>query len=317
MNQSVQPTVSVVMITYNQENCIAEAIKGVVKQKFDGTVELLILDDCSTDGTGEVCREWQARYPDVIRYVRNENNLGFQRNYMKAFGYCRGRYVALCDADDYWFYSRKLAVMVGYMDANPDCAITFHRVVNYYTATGEKSLSNGGTKADTTIADLCRSNYITNLSVMYRRELVDLARLPGWIAECRLPDYVMHMLYARHGRIHYFSRPMGVYRKAAGCAWSDSERFAQLNMSLAVREHLIDEFSDEPDARMGLLESVAAIVNAMHGCAADDVQRDFARQKALQYGIDISTAAAQSVPRKRLLSRVRGIVSRIVPLPRP
>lgn len=153
------PVVSVVMIAYNKEAYIADAIKGVVKQRFDAPFELLVLDDCSTDSTAAIIREWQGRYPEVVRYIRNERNLGLQRNYLEAFRHCRGRYMAICDADDYWCYRGKLKCMVRYMDTHPDCAISFHRVINYYEASGEKSFSNPATPADTTMNELSRSRH--------------------------------------------------------------------------------------------------------------------------------------------------------------
>lgn len=218
------PLVSVVMITYNQQWCIHQAIAGVIKQKVDFPIELIITDDASTDNTGDVVKEWQQRYPNVIRYYRNATNLGMQGNYLKAFKLCRGKYMAMCDADDYWFAANKLATQVAYMESHKECAITFHRVVNYYSETGVKSLSNGSQKADTTILDLSRGNYITNMSVMYRRELVDLQNLPQWMSTISLPDYAMHMMYAAHGSIHYFNRPMGVYRQNNIGAWSQNTK---------------------------------------------------------------------------------------------
>lgn len=290
---STEPMVSVVMIAYNKEKYIDEAIRGVVKQRVDWPIELIVMDDYSTDATSEKALEWCRKYPHIVRYVRNPENLGLQRNYMAGFALCRGRYMAICDADDYWFYRGKLAKMVSYMEQNQGCAVSFHRMVNYYEGSGEKSLSNGGTPRDTTIADLSRSNYITNSAVMYRRGLVDLLSLPEWIAEDRSPDYAMHMLYAAHGSIHFFSRPMGVYRKAGGSAWSMIGRRRRLEMSLTVRERLLETLGHIPGVREGLEISIKNIYGAME--SMDD-------------GVD--------KPQERLLTRIRRLVSRLVSLPK-
>lgn len=77
--------VSVVMVAYNAERYIGEAIAGVVKQRRSFDVELLVLDDCSTDATADVARRMDEKFPGVIRYVRNERNLGSQGNYLKGF----------------------------------------------------------------------------------------------------------------------------------------------------------------------------------------------------------------------------------------
>lgn len=291
MSEKAVPMVSVVMIAYNKEKYVAEAIRGVVLQRAPFEVELIVMDDCSTDSTAAIVKDWQARYPGVIRYVRNPQNLGLQRNYMAGFALCRGKYMAICDADDYWCSRRKLARQVAYMEAHPDCDITFHRMVNLYEDTGEMSLSNGGSLApDTTLAHLSRSNYITNSSVMYRRERVNLQALPAWLAETAAPDYAMHMLYAAAGagHIHFFCRPMGVYRKIAGSAWgtaSVEERFAK---AIDVRRKLMGELAAHPEAVAGL-----------------------------QAAIDAMERAKGAAPQpKRLLSRIRGAVSKLLPRPR-
>lgn len=290
------PTVTVVMIAYNMERYIDEAIRGVVRQRVDFPVELLVMDDCSTDSTPQIIERWQRKYPQIVRHVRNERNLGLQRNYMAGFALARGKYMAICDADDYWFCRSKLRRQVAYMEAHPDCDITFHRMVNLYEASGEMSLSNGlHMPADTGLADLSRSNYITNSSVMYRRGQVDLKSLPAWLAEAAAPDYAMHMLYAAagRGRIHFFSRPMGVYRKVAGSAWSTAtpaERFAK---AIDVRRRLIAHLAGRPEAVAGLTAAIEAMERALRN------------------------PEPQGTPARPPLSRLRAFISRLLPVPKP
>lgn len=323
--QEARPMVSVAMIAYNKAGTIAESIRGVLKQKADFPVELIITDDCSTDSTFQIASEFKSRYPGIIKLYRNSHNLGLQRNYIEAFSHCRGKYLAICDADDYWCYPGKLRRQVSYMEKNSGCAITFHRVINYYEADSSKSLSNGGQKTHTTISDLSRSNYITNLSVMYRRELVDLTNLPSWIAEDKSPDYAMHMLYAAHGYIHYFPRPMGVYRLAAGSSWSVTERYTRLKMSLCVREHLINTFSGNTAVIEGLRQASTNILLHMIIAADGDAERTaYATSRLLQYpayatpeAIDIALAKIRDTRpslKKRILSPARALLSRLIPL---
>lgn len=312
------PMVSVVMIAYNSGEYIGEAIKGVVSQKAPFGFELIVMDDCSTDSTPQIIEDWRRRFPGIIRSFRNPVNLGIQGNYIAGFAHCRGRYLAMCDADDYWFHRRKLARQVEYMEAHPECAITFHRMVNYYEADGEKSLSNGGQAPLTDIADLSRGNFITNASVMYRRECVDLLNLPPWVHNESLLDYAMHMLYARHGNIRFFGRPMGVYRKTSGSKWSMNSEYEKLRMALTVRLSLISELTDRPEAVEGLKGASANILAAMTRCASDDGQKDYVRRTTLDLGITLPTAdSAGGSRRKPLLTRVRAAMSKLVPLPRP
>lgn len=314
------PMVSVVMVAYNAEKYIREAIAGVVRQKVGFDVELLVMDDCSTDSTGNIVRNLAKAYPQ-IRYICNETNLGSQGNYLKGFRMARGKYMALCDADDYWNCRRKLARQVYYMESHPECALTFHRVINYYATTGEKTLSNGQHPSEYSAESLSRSNYITNLSVMYRRELVDLDNLPAWIMDHRSPDYAIHMLYAAKGTIHYFPRPMGVYRKVEGAIWSTAGAYRRLKMSLDMRRSLMKEFAGRPELVAGLRDASKAIVRSMLRCATTPDERQEAEAYAREFEIDPSTILVGSpnvaAPRRGLLSRTVRLVSRFIPRPRP
>lgn len=320
IESTTAPLVSVVMIAYNSSRYIDRAIAGVVRQRVPFAVELIVTDDCSTDDTGERVKQWARRYPSVIRYVRNPSNLGIQRNYMAAFRLVRGRYMAMCDADDYWCDRSKLRRQAEYMEAHPECAVTFHRVINYMEDTGVKTLSNGGMPRDISIGSLSRMNYITNLSVMYRRALVDLHNLPGWLESVKLLDYAMHILYASKGTVHYSGRPMGVYRKVAGAEWSTGSGFHRLCESLKVRKCLLEEFAGDSRVVDGMRDASVAIVKAMLRTAASDSERRLAAAEALAFGLseaDCRPSGTVSAPRRSILSRLARTVSRLMPLPGP
>lgn len=286
------PMVSVVMIAYNSAPYINEAIAGVVKQHCDFTIRLVICDDASTDSTGEICEKWRQQYPDIIDYHRNEHNLGVQGNYLEALRHCTGKYIAMCDADDYWFDRRKLARQVAYMEKHPECTLTYHRVVNYYESTGEMSLSNGGGAIENSAEGLASRNVITNLSVLYRASAVDQPHLPSWLSEVRLFDYGLHMLVASRGEIKYMSRPMGVYRHLPTAIWSEAEQSRRLEMAISVRKHLITELASRPELTVRLQK------------ACDDMVANASRP--------INPAS-----RRRVLTRIRAFVSRLLPVPKP
>ncbi|MDE5745861.1 MAG: glycosyltransferase [Paramuribaculum sp.] len=294
------PLVSVIMIAYNKEAYIEEAIKGVLKQAtplnhIGFSLELIIMDDCSTDDTPIIIERYRQLYPDMIKAMRNPRNLGLQGNYLAGFPLCEGRYMAICDADDYWFAASKLARQVKYMEKHQECAITFHRMVNYYEDTREMSLSNGNTPLLTDIRHLSRSNYITNSSVVYRRSLIDLTSLPVWMQDITSPDYAMHMFYATKGNIRFFRRPMGVYRKTSGSAWSMTDNYKRLHMSLDVRQRLIDWLgTDFPDASNGLSFAIDNITKAMNQVSVEP-----------------------KATKRRIATQLRAALSKLIPRPRP
>ena len=240
------PKVSVLMLTYNQEDYIDEAIRSVMLQQTDFDFELVIGNDASTDRTAERCQAWKLRYPERIMLVDREQNLGLIGNFMATYDLCRGTYIAICEGDDFWTDKTKLQRQVDFLDAHPDFSTCFHRVVNYYADNGTKSLSNGRQQTDTDICDLARSNYISNVSALFRRGL--FGRLPDWFPQVSTYDYAIHMLNAAHGRIHYMKRPMAVYRQHSRAIWSRTEAYAKMDIGLKVRELLIEHFREtRPD----------------------------------------------------------------------
>lgn len=333
-----RPKVSVIMIAYNQEATIDEAIRSVVRQRAPFPFELIVADDASTDSTAARAQEWQRRYPAIVRVVAREKNLGLQANYLDAWSRARGEYIAICEGDDHWCSPHKLRRQAAWLDSHPECALTFHRVVNHYADTRTMSLSNPGQPGEMTLEDLARGNTITNLSVMYRA--LPHSELPGWLSEIKLFDYAIHSLHAARGTIHYMRRPMAVYRRYSRGIWSGDEMRAWL-LALDVRERLMNHFHDSrPEAVKGYLAAYVNIAAAVIDTArsrgdnatADDTVRRL-RQATARFGsgeitdsgirqaIDARRAilASRTTLRGRLLHTatiLRATLSRLLPVPR-
>ena len=120
-----QPLVSVKMITYNHAPYIAQAIEGVIQQKTNFPFELVIGEDCSTDGTREIVFDYQRKYPDIIRVITSDKNVGMNKNGYRTMKACRGKYVAFCEGDDYWHHPNKLQIQANYMEDHPKCGMVY------------------------------------------------------------------------------------------------------------------------------------------------------------------------------------------------
>jgi glycosyltransferase involved in cell wall biosynthesis len=213
--------VSVAMITYNHERFVAQAIESVLMQEADFDFELVIGEDCSTDGTRRVVAEYGARHPDKIRLLLPERNLGMNRNLAQTLRACRGAYVALLEGDDYWTSPRKLAKQAALLDERPDCAICFHNVEMFFEddpGRGRSRMCPDDQKAVSTIEDLLQHNFIPACSTMFRR--AGLGDLPEWFYELRMGDWPLHVLNARRGNIVYLPEVMAAYRAHGGGVWS-------------------------------------------------------------------------------------------------
>ena len=106
------PLVSVCMTTYNHEHYIAQAIESVLGQRTTFAVEVVVGEDCSTDSTLAICRKYEEQYPDRVRVVASESNIGMHRNYRRTIEACRGKYIAMLDGDDWFSDMDKLQIQV-------------------------------------------------------------------------------------------------------------------------------------------------------------------------------------------------------------
>lgn len=326
MNEGNKPIVSVLMIAYNREQYIEEALEGVLRQKTTFPFEIIIGEDCSTDNTLAICRKYKKLYPNVINLIENEQNLGLQRNYIKAFKAAKGKYIAMCDPDDYWINKNKLQLQYDFLEKNQSFSLCFHRVLNYYENDGSKSLSNGGQKKITTILDLSASNYISNVSVFFRNNLFELPA--SGIETFAYFDYLLHMLCAEKGDIYYFNKVMAVYRKHSTGISSEENREKALRESILVRQFLRDHFKSNEVVSRNLKNGEAAIFNSLYQRALQRGEAKKAEQfleelnqlhpEWLLSQKSVKTTTTQQINRKvkTILSSIRSEISKLFPLPK-
>lgn len=114
---------SIVSISYNQEEYIREALDGFAAQRTEFPVEVIIADDASTDATPRIIGEYAARYPQLFRPILRQTNIGVHANFKDVLSAARGEYLALCEGDDYWTDPLKLSKQVKYLDRHPETTV--------------------------------------------------------------------------------------------------------------------------------------------------------------------------------------------------
>lgn len=122
------PKVSIFMPVYNHERWVAQAIEGVMMQCTDFSIELVIGEDCSTDGSRDIVKVYKRKYPDSILLLLNEKNIGPSLNGNNILRHCRGEYIAYCEGDDFWTDPYKLERQVRFLDENQDYVACYHAV---------------------------------------------------------------------------------------------------------------------------------------------------------------------------------------------
>jgi glycosyltransferase involved in cell wall biosynthesis len=231
------PEVSVYLQTYQHRDYIADALDSVLAQRAP-LLEIVVADDCSTDGTREILTAYRDRYPDLIRLILPERNVGPTEIFRQGVAGLRGRYVAWLDGDDYWSDPEKLVRQVAAMERHSEWSACFHdATVRQVDADApDRPYVSADVSGPLSFADLLRSNPIPSLSVMARGEHV--RNLPGWVWEGLWADWLSVLAFARQGPIGYLPEAMGVYRLHRRGISSGLSRGEQLEEDLRLFELL-------------------------------------------------------------------------------
>jgi glycosyltransferase involved in cell wall biosynthesis len=228
-----QPLVSVHIITYNQASYIADALEGALRQQTDFGVEIVVGEDCSTDGTREIVLDYQRRHPERIRVITSERNVGIHANSRRTGEACRGKYLAFCEGDDYWTDSYKLQKQVDFLETHPGYSLCCHEVdilcdgVREITPADRYVEFRGDAFS---FEDVVRGHFIPTLSIVCWRE--PAVRVPDWFAECIVGDIPMELLVLDKGLGYYLHERMGTKRDNPGSISLQPGRAAVATRSL-------------------------------------------------------------------------------------
>lgn len=216
--------VSVCVVTYNHEKFVSEMLDSILSQQTNFDFEIIVGDDLSKDKTRSILKDYQGRYPEKIRLLLHEENLGLNGkfNALATFAAAKGEYIAQFDGDDYLISPHKLQKQVDVMDSNPDYVACFHNAQAIYDdLTAEPHLVNWIHKPVFTLSDLIGEDelcFIATSSLMFRR--ADFARNPDpeWSNKSTSGDIPRNIMMANRGPIGYIDEVMSVYRKNRGGA---------------------------------------------------------------------------------------------------
>lgn len=247
VSAAAEPLVSVVLRTYGHAPFIAQAIESVLIQQAPFSYELVIGEDCSTDGTREIVRAYAERYPQLIQAELPEQNLGHGLILQRAIEATRGRYIAYLDGDDYWTSADKLRRQVAYLEAEPDCRSCFHDVSLVYDAAGMPSggLSPGLAEAKLGLEDIVAECFVPAPSMLFHREVIE--GFPAWAYESAWIDWVIHIKAAQLGPLGYIPAPLAAYRVHDGGMFSALDRVTQLEEDLNFYERLGEELPEQAE----------------------------------------------------------------------
>jgi glycosyltransferase involved in cell wall biosynthesis len=240
------PKLSIYFITYNHAQFVAKALDSVLMQRASFDYEIIIGDDCSTDGTLEIIQDYQRRWPEKIKALTQKTNVGMGKNIKLTLERCTGEYIACLEGDDYWTDPEKLRTQVEYLDSHPDCALVHHRVDHIAWPSGAKIREFPPPQFRQPRPDphgLALFNYIQTCSVVFRRKW--LPPIDEQFQQLKLADWPLCVLLGQRGWIGYINRTMAHYRIHANNSWNNRPADYKLQAMEAMARYLVKRV-DEP-----------------------------------------------------------------------
>lgn len=206
--------VSINCITFNHEKYIADAIKSFLMQKTDFEYEILMGEDCSTDNTRKIIQEFQTCYPEKIKLITSDKNIGARDNMRRLHENSKGKYIAICEGDDYWTDEYKLQKQIDYMLENKGCTFCFHsaKILSANGVNENKFLGplNTGEKKYTA-GEILLLDFIPTASFLYTKHIMD--NPPKWYYESVVGDLPLSLIVTNQGYAYYIDEVMSVYRR--------------------------------------------------------------------------------------------------------
>ncbi len=261
MNDEIM--VSVCCLVYNHEKYLRQCLDGFMMQKTNFKFEVLIHDDASTDGSPDIIREYEKKYPDIIKPIfqkENQHSKGVRISWIYQYPRAKGKYIALCEGDDFWIDENKLQVQYDALEKNKNCVFCTSKV-QIISESGEEinqvypnenytsSLINGQDIISTLISDNLYP-FQTSSYFFISTVISDLFfQMPEYYKKFKVGDTPLMLLYATKGSFYYIDKIMSCYRRNSDYSFSkkyDSNTSYKISVICAKIDALkeYDRFTD-------------------------------------------------------------------------
>lgn len=241
------PLVSVSCITYNHAPFIRQCLDGILDQKCRFNFEVLIYDDASTDGTIEIILEYAERFPDIVKpLIQKENQYSKGIRGIAArfnFSRAKGKYIAMCEGDDYWVSTNKLQAQVQFLEENETFSATYHDTEVMYDEYNKKShlFRNGLPDSLGTTGTLAFLAPFHTSSFLFRKDYLEI---PDWMFNVESVDMAMFSIVSKRGRLKKIPAILSVYRKHSGGITNTSPHTTHFNDKRIELMKYLDAYHD-------------------------------------------------------------------------
>lgn len=230
------------MITYNHENFIKDAIEGVLMQEFSGEIELIIANDCSPDGADNVVKILIENHPrgEWIKYTNHSANKGMMNNFIWALKQAKGKYIALCEGDDYWIDPLKLQKQYEILETYNEFIITTHDAIILKSVSSNSSnYVNEKMKSESRFHDLLESCSFPTASFFFRNNVLSADEV-NILNKGIVGDWILVLLLLKHGNLHYSNKPQSVYNLHDNNVWANKSKINQIEGRLTIYQFIIE-----------------------------------------------------------------------------
>ena len=243
MEQVEKPLVSICTAVYNHEPFLRECFEGFIMQKTNFAFEVLVHDDASTDGSTNIIREYTAKYPHIFKPIyqqENQYSRGVKVSLKYQYSRAQGKYIALCEGDDYWTDPLKLQKQVDFLEANPEYVMCSHVCNKYIQLTQKFEEGTNGEWSNRTysIEDIALGEWpFQTATIVYLRKALDLDYYNTFSMSM---DVVLFYLLLKEGLGYSMADNMSVYRVHQGGTWSGIHYNQQKYIYFKVRLSIYD-----------------------------------------------------------------------------
>lgn len=273
-----RPIVSIVSISYNQENYISEALESWLSQETDFSFEIIIGDDSSKDNTIEIIEAYQKKNPGIIKLLKAEKNQGHQKNLYNALLNSRGDYIAICAGDDFWIDKKKLQKQYDFIKNTPDCKLIYSNCIikNELDSAHPKKkqkLLNYDKSFSFDIYDYLNQKYYTIAPTsMIKRFNFESLNLTTFFSSTLEDEYIFSCLLKDGGRAYYINEITACYRMHPKGINSQQHVFKQLFYKLSTLNNLTEEFKNDKKAHLIITQFIKSNIDRLFNYSFEGTQ---------------------------------------------
>ncbi|MEQ6343177.1 glycosyltransferase [Vibrio cyclitrophicus] len=264
--------ISIICTTYNQELYIRDAIDSFLAQETEYKFEIVIHDDSSTDSTVEIIKEYQARFPEIVKPIlqdKNQFSINVNLPFVNALKASCGEFVALCEGDDFWVERNKLQVQILELIENPDVNLCFHSALEFDGLNSKVMTRYGHDNKNISIESIIEKRYgnIATASSFVRKSALDECSIflknRLWLS---VGDIYIHLFSSMGAGAICINKPMSVYRKEAEGSWSKGitykKRLSHINSRIRSYKELnhLTNYRYDNSFKISNLDSIGGIL---------------------------------------------------------